>query len=243
MSGWSCYSFSPPRALLDALLSISCISFCLSFAWCSEATIIFILGVFFFDRTFLSHHRTLDVLCPATCGHQLCLTCGHQLCPIRKINLIKINYLLFISILFYENQQTTLKFKVAPPFGRAFWGSGFAIGDRFSGLTLTIKMPIEPVSGDGSHREPSPWLTVFRGFGAQPWTSHVALAECILAMLYLASERKQNLQVLMICASSLTRSLRSGREAAAGTTESVVLAWYRQWRACEFIYHWRRTVG
>ena len=82
--------------------------------------------------------------------------------------------------------------------GRAFWGSGFAIGDRFSGLTLTIKMPIEPVSGDGSHREPSPWLTVFRGFGAQPWTSHVALAECILAMLYLASERKQNLQVLMI---------------------------------------------
>ena len=52
--------------------------------------------------------------------------------------------------------------------------------------------------GSGSHREPSPWLTVFRGFGAQPWTSHVALAECILAMLYLASERKQNLQVLMI---------------------------------------------
>ena len=32
----------------------------------------------------------------------------------EKSNLIKINYLLFISILFYENQQTTPKFKVAP---------------------------------------------------------------------------------------------------------------------------------
>ncbi|MER0138948.1 hypothetical protein, partial [Klebsiella quasipneumoniae] len=32
----------------------------------------------------------------------------------EKIKTIKINNLLFISILFYENQQTTPKFKVAP---------------------------------------------------------------------------------------------------------------------------------
>ena len=70
------------------------------------------------------------------------LTCGHQLCPIRKNKTIKINNLLFISILFYENQQTTPKFKVAPSLRSGILRSGFAIGDRVSGLTLTIKMPV-----------------------------------------------------------------------------------------------------
>ena len=130
-----------------------CISFCLSFAWCSEATIIFIPRCLF-DRTFLSHHRTCGVLCPATCGHQLCLTCGHQLCPIRKTKTIKINNLLFISIL-YENQQTTPKFKVAPLFRSGILRVRFAIGDRVSGLTLTIKNA-RLTFGDGSRSEPSP---------------------------------------------------------------------------------------
>ena len=71
----------------------------------------------------------------------------------EKTKTIKINNLLFISILFYENQQTTPKFKVAP-LGPGILRSGFAIGDRVSSLTLTIKMPV--VSGDGSRSEPSP---------------------------------------------------------------------------------------
>ena len=96
-----------------------------------------------FDRTFLSHHRTCGVLCPATCGHQLC---PHVRTPAvsyqKKTKTIKINNLLFISILFYENQQTTPKFKVAPSLRSGILRSGFAIGDRVSSLTLTIKMPV-----------------------------------------------------------------------------------------------------
>ena len=106
---------------LDALLSISCISSALALLDVLKLRSS-LSSVSFFDRTFLSHHRTLDVLCPATCGHQLCSRADTSCVLSEKINLIKINYLLFISILFYENQQTTLKFKVAPPSGRAFEG-------------------------------------------------------------------------------------------------------------------------
>ena len=59
----------------------------------------------------------------------------------EKNNSIKISNLLFSPILFYENQQTTPKFKVAPSLRSGILRSGFAIGDRVSSLTLTIKMP------------------------------------------------------------------------------------------------------
>ena len=126
---------------LEAFLSISCISFCLSFLFdvlrlrSYLSLRVFLIGHFCpIIGLVVSHVQThADTSCV--------LTCGHQLCPIRKNNSIKISNLLFSPILFYENQQTTPKFKVAPSLRSGILRSGFAIGDRVSGLTLTIKMP------------------------------------------------------------------------------------------------------
>ena len=96
----------------------------------------------------------------------------------EKTKTIKINNLLFISILFYENQQTTPKFKVAPSLRSGILRSGFAIGDRVSGLTLTIKMPVAlylVMARVVSHHH-----DCFSGFRGEAWTDP-PLAECILA--------------------------------------------------------------
>ena len=69
---------------------------------------------------------------------------GHAGCPHRKIKLNKINLLLICPFLFFENLKATPKFKttkVAPPFGRAFLGSRFALATA-KRLDLYAKIPV-----------------------------------------------------------------------------------------------------